>query len=203
MTSSPLILRLSRAARRSRAQVFAHLPHLLLVSDETRLPDPCPLARQLPKGSGVILRHRNPRWRSALAAALMQIARSRQLTVLIAQDASLARALRAGLHLSESGRAGAAYGRVPGALLTIAAHSETACWKARLAGADAVVLAPVFPTESHPGRPALGVLRVRLMARRLRIPLYALGGVTSANASRFAGAGLAGLAAVGAFKFKA
>jgi thiamine-phosphate pyrophosphorylase len=108
--------------------------------------------------------------------------------------------LRASAHFSEIGRINASRRRVSGTVTTVAAHSETACWKARLFRADAVILAPVFSTESHPGRPALGVLRVRLMARRLPIPLYVLGGVNAGNARRFAGAGLAGLAAVGVFK---
>jgi len=201
MASSRARLNLARAAVAAQAPRFTHLPALLLVSDDQRLPDPCASARQLPKGAGVLLRHRDARWRAALGQALASIARDRALRFIIAEDIPLALRLRAHVHLSEAHRHCAWRAHLAGIrLVTIAAHSETACWKAKLAGADAVLMGAVFATASHPERAGIGAMRLRLMAQRLSVPIYAMGGLDAGNARRLSGAGLAGLAAVGALK---
>jgi thiamine-phosphate pyrophosphorylase len=48
--------------------------------------------------------------------------------------------------------------------------------------ADAALLSPVFPTRSHPGGGVLGAVRFRLLARQSRLPVIALGGMTSHRA---------------------
>ena len=82
-------------------------------------------------------------------------------------------------------------------MLTVAAHGRAGLARGRRLGADAVVLSPVFPTASHPGAAALGLLRwAALAARGGARPVVALGGVGSRNAvrlPRWAG----GLAAIG------
>ena len=62
----------------------------------------------------------------------------------------------------------------------------------------AIFLSPAFPTASHPGRAALGAVRLRGIALALPVPVYALGGIDEGTAARLAGAPLAGLAAIGA-----
>jgi thiamine-phosphate pyrophosphorylase len=84
----------------------------------------------------------------------------------------------------------------PSWLVTAAAHSEYALACAARAGADAALLAPAFPTLSHRERASLGVARLRLMAARATLPVYALGGVNAQTAQRLAGARFAGIAAI-------
>ena len=175
------------------------LPSLILMTDEKRLRDPVAAARLLPKGAAIILRHTMPETRAALAEALSRIARERGLLLLIAGDAPLAARIGAdGLHLPEARASEAKHWKCvhPSWLITAAAHSEHALIRAARAGADAALLAPAFPTLSHKERASLGVSRLRLMAARAVLPIYALGGVTAQTVQRLAGARLAGIAAI-------
>ncbi|HEX7774936.1 MAG TPA: thiamine phosphate synthase, partial [Parvibaculum sp.] len=99
------------------------------------------------------------------------------------------------------GGCGLAVTRRTGLVMTAAAHSEAAIFRAARARIDAVLISPVFPTASHPGAPALGVVRfARLahLARRLGLRVYALGGITGpASLRRLTGSGADGVAGVG------
>ncbi len=175
------------------------LPPLILMTDDARLPDPLAAARLLPKGSAIILRHRDAAVREILAQALKAIARRRGLVLLIAGDGMLAARIRAdGLHLPEARMKELAHWRAarPSWLITVAVHSERALLRAGLAHADAALLAPVFASRSHPDRPGIGPLRTRSIALRARVPIYAMGGIGAANAARLGGARLAGIAAI-------
>lgn len=48
-------------------------------------------------------------------------------------------------------------------------------------GADAVFVSPVFATRSHPGAEVLGVQGAERIARGLRVPVIALGGMDAAR----------------------
>lgn len=179
------------------------MPPLILVTDDVRLPDPARAAAGLPRGCAVILRHRDPEARSNLAQHLRKITRERGVMLLIAQDANLARAAGAdGLHLPERFAGDAAHWKTVRRdwFVTAAAHSAAAVSAAVRARADAVLLAPVFQTRSHPERAALGVLRAGNIARQSRAPLYALGGVNHRSAMRLSGSALAGIAAIEALE---
>lgn len=188
--------KLARAAEKLAAAAASPLPALILVTDDDRLGDPIAAARALPRGSMVIVRSRDAERRRTLARILREIARGRGLFLSIADDAALARALGAdGVHFSEA-RIGEAAGLRHHFLVTVAAHSPATLRRA--AAVDAFILSAVFPTESHPGRMALGPLRAGLMARLAPRPVYALGGITAANAGRLRG--FCGIAAIGALK---
>jgi thiamine-phosphate pyrophosphorylase len=182
-----------------------HLPRLILVTDETRLPDPAAAIRRLPPGAAVILRHYGAPDRPALARRLAALCRRRGVRLLIAGDWRLAAAVGAdGVHLPEAmaRRGPAAWGwggpRRPGFFITAAAHSPAALWRAARAGADAALLSPVFATASHPGAAGIGVTRFATWCRRAPLPVYALGGIDRRTARRLAGAGAAGFAFLGA-----
>jgi thiamine-phosphate pyrophosphorylase len=105
-----------------------------------------------------------------------------------------------GVHFPETKVALAAHwrGKRPRWLITCSAHSLASCARASRFGVDAVFLAPVYATRSHPGRSFLGPLRVRMIAKHVPAPIYALGGIDARSAKRLADAPLAGLAAIGA-----
>jgi thiamine-phosphate pyrophosphorylase len=191
---------LARAARQLNRAGGAALPALILLTDDERLPDPAPAIRALPPGSLVVLRSRDRARRIALVAWLASVFRERRLRWIIAGDALLAAKSGAdGVHFPEHEIALAARWRVrrPQWLITCAAHSLRASARASRAGADAILLAPVFATASHPVRAHLGNMRTRLIAKAAPLPVYALGGLDSLTARRLAGAQLAGLAAIG------
>ncbi len=190
---------LARAARALNARARTPLPALILMTDEKRLAQPLKAAAALPKGAAVVLRHTDPKTRESLAIQLRAIARARGILLLIAGDASLAARVRAdGVHLSEirAREARSLKTHRPDWLITAAAHSFRGVRVAAEAGADAAILAPVFPTESHRGRAGLGAARARLMAAQTTIPVYALGGIDGRNVAQLHG--FAGIAAIGA-----
>lgn len=177
------------------------LPALILITDCARLPDPERQVRRLPRGSAVIVRDYGAPDRAALARRLAGICRARRLKLVIAGDARLAHAVRAdGLHLPQALVTAAGHAwrrwRRPGFLVTAAAHDPRALAAAARCGVDAVLLSPVFATASHPGVPALGVVRFARLVRLSRLPVYALGGITASTAGRLAGSGIAGLAGI-------
>lgn len=189
-----------KAGRRGRR----HLPPLILMTDEARHIDAEAAVRDLPRGSAVILRHYGIENRRALAARLARLCRRRGVKLLIAADARLAAEVGAhGVHLPEHlARRFARHrwrrgGRRPGWLLTSAAHSLAALHLAARLRADAALLSPVFATASHPRATPLGPLRFSAWARKSPLPVYALGGVTAANARRLKGSGAAGIAGIG------
>lgn len=169
------------------------------MTDDARLPDPLAAARALPSGSLVILRARDAARRGTLAAQLRELAWARGLILLVADDPALAARLGVnGLHLPEARAREAAHWRAlrPGWFITAAAHSLRAALAAPRA--DAILLSPVFRSDSHPDAPALSPVRARLIARALPAPIFALGGVTARNATLLPG--FAGLAAIGALQ---
>jgi thiamine-phosphate pyrophosphorylase len=129
---------------------------------------------------------------------LKAIARAGGLKLLVGADAGLAARLQAdGLHLPERLAAKGRRLRRPGWIVTCAAHSLAAARRAKAAGADAVVVSAVFPSDSPSAGPPIGPVRLALLARQAGLPVYALGGSNNKTARRLLDAGLVGLAAVG------
>lgn len=165
------------------------------MTDDTRDVDWAEAVAALPRGTAVIVRHRDPRAREGLARRLRAVALARGVKLLIAEDERLALRVRAdGLHLPEkrAGRVRAVKVRHPHWLVTAAAHDAFA---ARVP-ADATILGPIFPTASHAGASSLGVVRFAQIARGAR-RVYALGGIDAQSAQRLAGLRIAGIALIG------
>lgn len=88
----------------------------------------------------------------------------------------------------------------PGVLLGRSTHTLEEVEQARRDGADYVTFGPVYETPSKAGYgPPAGLERLRAAAR-LRIPVYALGGVTLSRFGEVAAAGVAGVAAIRMFQ---
>ena len=169
------------------------------MTDPARVADPEAVARRLPKGSAIVFRAFGAADAVERGLRLATIARRRGLVLLAGADPALARAIGAqGVHLPE--RLGHLAGRIRLGqrdwIVTAAAHDARAVSRGLKAGADAVVISPVFESRSpSAGRP-LGPLRFAALARLARGRVYALGGVDAASVGRLLGSGAMGIAAV-------
>ena len=136
-----------------------------------------------------------------IAAGIARLCRQRRFALVVAGDPALAVRLRAGQHLSRGWQRRQRLCVGAGRLVTASAHDPAELVRAARAGVDAVFLSPVFATASHPGATGLGPSRWGAMARRLKLPVLALGGITAATGRRLppgcAGAGVVGAAADG------
>lgn len=197
MSLSDLARRLNHAAGNG----CVHLPPLLVLTDERRLPDPEAVLHLLAPGDGVVLRHYQVPGRDQLAARLAVRCRELDLRFLIAGDPHLARELSAdGLHLPEAMAAGFNEDLDPHWLVTVAAHGAEGLAVAARLGAHGALLSPVFPTASHPGAPCLGVERFAALCASADLPVYALGGVTEKTGAALLGTGCCGIAAIGGLR---
>jgi thiamine-phosphate pyrophosphorylase len=79
-------------------------------------------------------------------------------------------------------------------------HSVEAALQAEGDGADFVIFGPVWPSPSHPKVSPVGVAALADVARALRIPVLAIGGVTQDRIAECHAAGAAGFAAIGMFQ---
>jgi len=193
---------LGRRARLRKA-VRTALPALLFFTDPGRTPDPEAIAQRLPRGTGVVFRAFGAADSEARGRRLMAIAQARGLVLLIGADAALAARLGAhGVHLPErlAHRARRLKAAHPGWMVTAAAHSARAARQGFAAGADAVVVSTAFASRSPSAGPPIGPLRLAILARRAGGLVYGLGGVDNKKARLLKDTGLAGLAAVDAFR---
>lgn len=78
-------------------------------------------------------------------------------------------------------------------------HDPAEAELAAAAGARYVTFSPVFPTASKPGHPGAGLNALRLMCGLLPLPVFALGGITIANAQAALDAGAYGVASISLF----
>ncbi len=88
-----------------------------------------------------------------------------------------------------------------GFLIGVSTHSTREAVRAASAGADYVLLGPVFPTESKLRYgPPMGLERFRLACRSIPIPTFGLGGIRPELVSQVLAAGAAGVAGISLFQ---
>jgi thiamine-phosphate pyrophosphorylase len=126
--------------------------------------------RRLPRGGGVVFRHyaTPAAERRRLFARVVRVARARGLVV-----------VRAGPWCG--GGADGVHNRRGRGVRTASVHSLAEARSAARRGADAVFVSPVFATRSHPGAEVLGVRGAERIARAVRVPVIALGGMDAAR----------------------
>jgi thiamine-phosphate pyrophosphorylase len=167
------------------------LPTEWLLTDERQDDRLWTALARLPRGSGVVVRHYSlgREARLALVQRVRRIARRRGLVMVVADGARMAARWRVdGVY--QARREGRPM------LMLATAHDRRELVAAARARADAVLLSPAFPTRSHPGAAALGPVRFGLLARTARLPVIALGGMTSRRARRLRALGAQGWAAI-------
>jgi thiamine-phosphate pyrophosphorylase len=140
----------------------------------------------------------------ASARELMGIVREamKYAPVLVNDRADVAMACgAAGVHLRSHGVAPSRIKSLGSLVVTVACHSDDDVRRAEAEGADYAVLAPVFSPLSKPDeRPPLGLETLRRICATVRIPVIALGGITTANALQCEEAGAAGVAGISLFR---
>ena len=167
------------------------LPKIWLMTDP-RLGEGLQAAvRKLPFGSGIVFRHyqlaTEERW--VLFKQIQRICSQRgHVLVLAGHD-----------EWSTYGVHGRARVR-PTQILSMPVHSLREIRNAQKLGADLMFLSPVFPTRSHPGAHALGVIQFSRLAR-LAAPakVIALGGMTRNKAQSISNRIAYGWAGIDAF----
>lgn len=112
--------------------------------------------------------------------------------VAVASGAAGAQLPEEGLPVAETRRA------FPGLEIGASRHSVEGARRAEDEGADFVLLGPIFATPGKEDR-ALGLGPLEEAARRLRIPVHAVGGIDGGNARLVVEAGARGLAAIRPF----
>jgi thiamine-phosphate pyrophosphorylase len=168
------------------------IPKIWLMTDP-RLGDGLMQAiRKLPVGSGVIFRHYDLRGaeRQRLLMAIYRICRQRGHMLLTAgRESKIAH----GFHgRRRSGQKG---------LHSAPVHTIREIAEAKRAGAGVLFLSPLFTTQSHPGAPALGMLRFSMLTRQAYpAKVVALGGMSRNRAMHIKPHIAYGWAAIDAFK---
>ena len=138
--------------------------------------------------------------RARLFRRLGSALRSMDATLTVHGSAELARRVDAdGVHLAAGMSAGEARRLLgSGKLVGVSAHSAAEAAQAARDGADYISLSPIFPSASKPGYgPCLGVGGLAEIARRVDVPILALGGIDAGNIGDCVTAGAAGVAVMG------
>lgn len=134
--------------------------------------------------------------RESFASAAVARCQQRGAQVLVNGDAQLARAIGAdGLHLPAR-QLMAANQRPPFPLVGASCHERRELEQAARLGLDFAVLGPVKPTATHPGDAGIGWENFATMITGLPMPVYAIGGLSSADLPDALAAGAQGIAAI-------
>lgn len=175
------------------------LPPLLFFTDPARVPDPEAVAERLPRGSGVVFRAFGAPDALTQGLRLRRIADARGLVLLVGADETLAEAVGAdGVHLPErlGDTAPALRVRRPNWLITLAAHDRVAVLAGGALDVDALVVSPVFPSNSPSAGAPLGVDGLKALVDAISTPIYALGGIQASTVADLKDTGIVGVAAV-------
>jgi thiamine monophosphate synthase len=159
----------------------------------------------LPEGTGVIFRDYDAPDRKKIAELVADICMAQGLILSIAGDPELALGLNAGFHMPEKQAPSLLrhLSRLPvNAFVTLSVHNMRGLISAQHLPVDAVLISPVFTTNSHSDAATLGPVRFASLAKNSPCPVYALGGMSEAQLKRVNSihtSNLVGYAAIDAF----
>lgn len=138
-----------------------------------------------------------------LALLLSSLLKKKDIPFIVNDRVDIALASQAsGVHLGQNDLP-LSYARKilgPDKIIGISAHNLKEALTAEKEGADYLGVGPVFHTISKNNlSPIIGVDGIRLIRKKIRIPILAIGGITPENSSEVIAAGADGLAAISAF----
>lgn len=170
-------------------------PHLWLLTDPRMGDGLWDALQRLPRGAGIIFRHYAASDRREIYERVRQVARGRRLLLVLAGTPQEAIGWRA------DGAYGPSQHRRPARplLRAASAHDRREIRLAERAGADIILLSPVFATRSHPGDRTLGPLRFGLLASHAKADIISLGGMNARRARRLRPLGASGWAGIDAW----
>ena len=195
------------ASRKFRNAAFiaqAHtgplLPGGFFLTDPARVKDARAVVSHLPDGIGVIIRHFGQADAIEDAFDIVNDCQRARRTVLIGADPDLALATGAdGVHWPFRMRKDLQrHNQSLGLLHTMSVHSPAELRAARAAPVDALIYSTVFPSGSPSAGQPIGLSRFAAAAAGAPVPLYVLGGISTANVEKAARFG--GFASVSAFE---
>jgi thiamine-phosphate pyrophosphorylase len=134
-----------------------------------------------------------------LAEKVMLLARAAQVPFVVNDRPDIALAVGAdGVHLGQLDLPVAWARRVaPAAFIGRSSHEAAHAGRAVDEGADYFAVGPVWATPTKPGREPAGLSYVRDVAQRaVRVPWFAIGGITPGNVDQVLAAGATRIAAV-------
>ncbi len=136
-----------------------------------------------------------------LALKVRELTKRYGAKLLINERADIARAVEAdGVHLPERSLPPSVVKKLfPDLIVGFSAHSLESLKYAEDQGADFAVLGPVFKTSSHPDAEPIGTLKFKEWVDQVKIPVYALGGITWEKVKRCYRAGAYGVAGITMF----
>jgi thiamine-phosphate pyrophosphorylase len=136
---------------------------------------------------------------SGLVRAVLQVASKSRILVNTRTDVALACGAH-GVHLPAGSMSPATIRRIApaGFLIGVSCHSQEELQAAEREDADFAVYGPVFPSATKTLLP-IGIDAFREAVGSVRLPVYALGGVTAGNAWQCIEAGAAGVAGISLF----
>ena len=181
------------------------LPPRIFMTDRHRLPNWQEVLTLLPEGTGVIFRDYDAPDRKKIAELVADICMAQGLMLSIAGDPELALGLNAGFHMPEKQAPSLLrhLSRLPvNAFVTLSVHNMRGLISAKHLPVDAVLISPVFTTNSHSDAATLGPVRFASLAKNSPCPVYALGGMSEAQLKRVNSihtSNLVGYAAIDAF----
>ncbi len=181
------------------------LPRLYAITDGKRYPDLMDrLEKVLRKGVKMLqLREKDLSGREYYLRALQvrELTKEHKAMLFINERVDIALAVGAdGVHLPSNGLPPSAVKRIaPSLLVGYSAHSlEEALW-AQEEGADFITLSPIFRTVSHLEVQPIGLMALKEVSQRVRLPVYALGGITWDKIKLCYKNGAYGVAGIGLF----
>lgn len=136
-----------------------------------------------------------------LAQELRNRAREAGITFIVNDRLDLALAIEAdGLHVGQDDLPASIARRLlmPGMILGVSSHSLEQAQQAQAEGADYVAVGSIYPTGTKPEFQLVGVALLRQVRPLIRVPLVAIGGITTRNVGEVIRAGADGVAVISA-----